>query len=160
MRYKVTSFNKLSSFIINVWNCFFSHINDLTLCVPNWDIRLSVFCLDFVFCNRFFDVGVFSAFACFYVFLLFLISAFSALSLLIGRQEGHPSCKNWVVTYWRGYMSGTRCKWFAYGPADATATSSSLAPVKSRIWCRLTQVVLCCLTVTFSLCSYGPCNLI
>jgi len=37
------------------------------------------------------------------------------------------------VRYWRGHLSGVRCKWFAYGPADATATSSSLAPVKSRM---------------------------
>jgi len=34
---------------------------------------------------------------------------------------------------WRGYLSGARCKWFAYGPADATATSSSIAPVKARL---------------------------
>jgi len=57
--------------------------------------------------------------------------AFSALMLLVGQQEGHPVCKNWVGRYLRGYLSGLRCKWFAYGPADATATSSSLAPVKS-----------------------------
>jgi len=59
--------------------------------------------------------------------------AFSALMLLVGRQEGHPACKNWVVRYWCGYLSGARCKWFAYGPADAPATPSSLAPVKSRM---------------------------
>ena len=38
-----------------------------------------------------------------------------------------------------------RCKGFAYDPADATATPSSLAPLKSRMVlpfrCRLTQVV-------------------
>jgi len=44
----------------------------------------------------------------------------------------HPACKNWVE-YWHGYLSGARCKGFAYGPADATATPSSLAPVKSRM---------------------------
>ena len=43
--------------------------------------------------------------------------AFSALTLLVGRQEGHPACKNWVVRYWHGYLSEARCKWFAYGPA-------------------------------------------
>jgi len=53
--------------------------------------------------------------------------------LLVGRQEGHPACKNSVVRYWRGYLPGARCKWFAYGPAEATATSSSFAPVKSRM---------------------------
>jgi len=41
-------------------------------------------------------------------------------------------CKNWVVKYRRGYLFGARCKWFACNPADATATPSSLAPVKSR----------------------------
>ena len=56
---------------------------------------------------------------------------FSTLTLLAERQEGHLACKNWVVRYWRGYLSGVRCKWFAYGPADATATRSSLTPVKS-----------------------------
>jgi len=47
--------------------------------------------------------------------------ASSALALLVGRQEGHPACKNWVVVCWRGYLSGVRCR-LAYGPADATAT--------------------------------------
>jgi len=49
-----------------------------------------------------------------------VVGAFSALTLLVGRQEGHPACKNWVVGCWRGYVSGARCR-FAYCPADATA---------------------------------------
>ena len=49
------------------------------------------------------------------------VIAFSALTLLIWRQEGHPACKNRVVGYWCGYLSGARCR-LAYGPADATAT--------------------------------------
>ena len=49
-----------------------------------------------------------------------LYFAFSALTLLVGRQEGHPACKNWVVECWRGYLSGARCR-LAYSPADATA---------------------------------------
>ena len=47
--------------------------------------------------------------------------ASSALTLLVRRQEGHSACKNRVVGYWRGYLSGARCT-LAYGPADATAT--------------------------------------
>jgi len=49
--------------------------------------------------------------------------AFSALTLLVGRQEGHPACKKQSggVLDWRGYLSGARCR-LAYGPADATAT--------------------------------------
>jgi len=34
----------------------------------------------------------------------------------------HPACKNWVVRCWHGYLFEARCKWFAYGPADATTT--------------------------------------
>ena len=42
------------------------------------------------------------------------------LSLFVGWQEGHPACKNRVVGYWSGYLSGARCR-LAYGPTDATA---------------------------------------
>jgi len=49
----------------------------------------------------------------------------------LGSRKGIQPVKNWVGRYLRGYLSGLRCKWFAYGPADATATSSSLAAVKS-----------------------------
>ena len=47
--------------------------------------------------------------------------AFTALTLLVGRQEGHPACKKWVVGCWCGCLSAARCR-LAYGPADATAT--------------------------------------
>ena len=63
------------------------------------------------------------------------------LTLLVGRQEEHPVCKNWVISHWHGYLSQARCKWFAYRPADATATPSSFASLKSRLiypfWCGL-----------------------
>ena len=38
-----------------------------------------------------------------------------------------------VMRCWRGYLYGARCKWFTYGPADATATPSSFASLKSRM---------------------------
>jgi len=38
------------------------------------------------------------------------VIAFSALTLLVGWQEGHPACKNWVVGCWCGYVSGSRCR--------------------------------------------------
>ena len=81
-----------------------------------------------------------------YVDLLWICctTAFSALTLLVGRQEGHPACKNRVVGCWRGYLSGARCR-LAYGPADATATHCLFASVKSGLvllfWYRLTRVV-------------------
>jgi len=40
----------------------------------------------------------------------------------------------WLVNIeWRGYLCGARCKWFAYSPADATATPVSLGSLKSRL---------------------------
>ena len=62
-------------------------------------------------------------------------TAFSALTLLVGRQEEHLACKRLShgVMGWLSYLCGARCKWFAYGPADATATPSSFASLKSRM---------------------------
>ena len=50
-----------------------------------------------------------------------LLCTYSALTLLVGRQEGHPVGKNWVVGCWHGNLSGARYR-LAYGPAYATAT--------------------------------------
>jgi len=51
-----------------------------------------------------------------------VLRAFSALTLLVGRQEGHPACKKLECSEcWRGYLYGARCR-LAYRPADATAT--------------------------------------
>jgi len=77
--------------------------------------------------------------------------AFRALMLLVGHQEGHPACKNWVVGCWRGYLSGTRCR-LAYGPADATATHCLL--VLPFCYC-LTQVVPDKGPLNVCVCAYG-----
>jgi len=54
--------------------------------------------------------------------LVFSLTTFSALTLLVGRQEGHPTCKkNWAVGCSCGCLPGARCR-LTYGPADATAT--------------------------------------
>jgi len=46
--------------------------------------------------------------------------AFSALTLLVGRQEGHPACKK--TEWWDvGVVVSMGCR-LAYSPADATAT--------------------------------------
>ena len=73
------------------------------------------------------------------------VVAFSALTLLFGRQEGHPACKKlssgvlaWL-SVWSEVQTCIRPSWCHYH-------SLSLAPVKSRLflpfWYRLTQVVL------------------
>ena len=50
------------------------------------------------------------------------VCAFSTLTLLVGRQEGHPACKKHKsggVLVWLSVWA--RCR-LAYSPADATAT--------------------------------------
>jgi len=77
-----------------------------------------------------------------------MLESLQCLTLLVGCQEARPACKNQVMGCWCGCLSGARCRLFAYGPADATAsqTPSSLASFKSRLvlpfWYRLTQVFL------------------
>jgi len=69
-----------------------------------------------------------------------LTIAFSALTLLVGRQEGHPACKNWAVGCWCGYLSGAR--WgLTYGPADATATHCLTVTCFSKIQTGFTFLV-------------------
>ena len=60
---------------------------------------------------------------CLHIYTLCLVSmiAFSALTLLVGRQEGHPACKKLSGGCWHGYLSVARCR-LAYSPADATTT--------------------------------------
>jgi len=84
---------------------------------------------------------------CLYIYFAIIVyhtTSFSALTLLVGRQEGHPACKNWVVGCWRGYLSGARCK-LAYGPADATATHCLLLQSNPDwfyfFWYWLTRIV-------------------
>jgi len=47
------------------------------------------------------------------------------MTLLVGRQEGHPSCKNWVVGCWRGYLTGARCKLAQRMPLPLTVSCFS-----------------------------------
>jgi len=72
------------------------------------------------------------------------LSAFSALTLLVGRQEGHPACKKLSggVLVWLSVWSKVQtCVW----PSWCHCHSLSLASVKPRLvlpfWYRLTWVV-------------------
>jgi len=73
------------------------------------------------------------------------VFAFSALTLLVGRQEGHPACKKQSggVLVWLSVWSEVQT---CICPSWCHCHSLSLASVKSRLfllfWYRLTQVVL------------------
>ena len=119
MRYFVVSFACWKKFIVTtiVANYIMVSLHDLT-----------IFDLQFV-----------------YNIYMYITCAFSALTLLVGRQEGHPACKKRVVGCWRGCLVWSEvqtCIW----PSWCDCHSLSLAPVKSRLvlpfWYRLTQVVL------------------
>jgi len=75
---------------------------------------------------------------------MYYFLAFSALTLLVGRQEGHPACKklSGEVLAWLCVWSKVQtCIW----PSGFHCHSLSLASVKSRLvlpfWYRLTWVV-------------------
>ena len=72
-------------------------------------------------------------------------AAFSALTLLVGRQEGHPACKKLSggVLAWLSVWSDVQtCIW----PSWCHCHLLSFVSVKSRLvlpfWYRLTRVVL------------------
>jgi len=64
----------------------------------------------------------------------------------LGIRKSISPIRNWVMRSRSTYRSGARCKSFASGPADATATPLYLASLKSRLvqpfWHWLIQVVL------------------
>ena len=71
-------------------------------------------------------------------------SAFSALTLLVGRQEGHPACKKlsgWLLAWLSVWSKVQTCIW----PSWCHCHSLSFAPLKSRLvlpfWYRLTRVI-------------------
>jgi len=74
-----------------------------------------------------------------------LCYAFSALTLLVGRQEGHPACKKLSdgVLGWLSVCSKVQT---CIRPSGCHCHSLSLASVKSRLvlsfWYWLTRVVL------------------
>ena len=71
---------------------------------------------------------------------------FSALTLLVGRQEGHPACKTLGVglLVLKMWLESYRCD-TSYSSSYSSPPPSSSAPIKSRVetfWYRLTQIHL------------------
>jgi len=55
------------------------------------------------------------------------------VSFLTTLQPFSDNYLTWVVRYWCGYLSETRCKWFACGTADATAIWSSSLKIQNGL---------------------------
>jgi len=71
-----------------------------------------------------------------------LESVFSALTLLVGWQKGYPACKvSGEVLAWLSVWYEVQR--FAYGAADATATTCFIKIQNSLpLWCQMAQVFL------------------
>ena len=72
--------------------------------------------------------------------------AFSVLTLLVGWQEEHSACTNWVVRYWRGYLSAVKCKmiriWSSWCHCHPIISCCSKIHNGLHFWYRLTQAEL------------------
>ena len=79
----------------------------------------------------------------------------------LGVRKCIRPVKIWAMRCWRGYLSGVRCKWLTYCPADATATPSSLASLKPEQFTFLVLVYPGCPgneVVMLRVCYYNLCT--
>jgi len=74
-------------------------------------------------------------------FLLYNIIKEKCLQCLTGRQEKHPTCKNWVMRCWCGYLSGARCRLSAYDQAHATVSKNPIISCLIKIQTGFTFVI-------------------
>jgi len=116
-----------------IWAITFPDLSNFDTCI--------VFCgCGLVFCWQCLDVICTSGFVVF----AHDVFAFSALTLLIGRQEEHPACKNCVMRYWcleRGADCLHMVKLMPLHPQTLSSLASFSRLVLS-LWCQLTWVVL------------------
>jgi len=80
-----------------------------------------------------------------FIFFIFFSSvAFSALTLLVGRQEGHPACKKewWSTGVVICLERGVDLHMAQLMPQPLTVSCSSKIQIGLPFWYRLTQVVL------------------
>ena len=77
------------------------------------------------------------------MFVMFSITAFSALTLLVGRQEGHPACKNLSdgVLAWICLERGADLHMAQLMPLPPTVSCFSKIQIGLPFWYRLTRVV-------------------
>ena len=64
----------------------------------------------------------------------------------LGGRKGIRPVKTWVVRYWHGYLSGARCRWFAWLSSwcqwHLIICGTSKIQNGLPFWCQLTHVVL------------------
>ena len=103
----------------SVWYCQWTDTNN------QWTWRAGECCIS-ARCVSFGEFDLWSLTPAAMVMSRVLEVAFSSLTLLVGRQEEHLACKNWVMRCWCGCLSGVRYRLFAYDPADASASQNPI----------------------------------
>jgi len=93
----------------------------------------------------------------------------------LGVRKSTRPVKKWVMSRWCGYLSAARCRLFAYGPADATASQNPhhLLPRLNPDWFHLsgtglprlswksgrwTGVVVVAVVATWLLAAFRSCS--
>ena len=79
-----------------------------------------------------------------FIMLLYICIAFSALTLLVGRQEGHPACKNLSggVLAWLCVWSEVQtCIWPSCCHCHSLSVALLISTLVLFFWYWLTQVV-------------------
>ena len=88
-----------SFFVYSPWRTHSCH------CCARW-FRKSI-CYNLKRCSFCSHYSLLLMLCCYIVYFAIL-----QLTLLVGRQEEHPACKNWVMRCRCGYLSRARCKCF------------------------------------------------
>jgi len=110
-----------------LWRHFILCIDNCLFCVCGWNHCrvLNHWCQQ----NHNSEIGVSLCFCrSSKAYILSEVPVFREPSVLwcswLGVRKSIRPVKNWVMRCWCGYLSGARCRLFAYGPADATASQT------------------------------------
>jgi len=97
--------------------------------LQSWSKMLKWYCAN-CSCSMADDVSLLSSYSSVVEITVYVTADWYLHSVLLhcwlGIRKSIRPVKNWLTRCWRGYVSGARHKWFAYGLANATATPSCL----------------------------------
>ena len=120
----------LCSFISGKKSCYKYWNLSYNMTILYWQISVTLVCILY---NETVSYNIYTHLLCidinyYYYYLLIInyINCLQCFDILVGCQEKHPACKNWVMRCWCGYRSGARCWLFAYFPAYATASQNPI----------------------------------
>jgi len=81
---------------------------------------------------------------------------FSALTLLVGRQEGHPACKKWMLVFWWWWFDWSFARLtMVTHPASSLAQDRESSPAETSVLTTMLRRqpvsgILCALTINIT----------